>query len=136
MTAWYDGPCVVAEAPHPEAAYAFINHMLSAEVQAQLPKELGYAPANRKAIDMLDEQDPTEDMDLDALVANIDKIQFQYNLGGDFDKRGIEVWERAKAAVAKSRVGVAPRATRPPPLPSPQGGGERRTSALQQRKRR
>ena len=32
-----------------------------------------------------------------TLVANIDKIQFQYNLGADFDKRGIEVWERAKA---------------------------------------
>jgi len=100
LTAWYDGPCVVADAPHPEAAYAFLNHMLSAEVQAQLPKELGYAPANRKAIDMLDEQ-TRKDMDLDALVANIDKIQFQYNLGADFDKRAIEVWERAKAAAAK-----------------------------------
>ena len=42
-----------------------------------------------------------KDMDLDALVANIDKIQFQYNLGADFDKRGIEIWESAKAAAAK-----------------------------------
>ena len=38
-------------------------------------------------------------MDIDALVANIDKIQFQHNLGADFDKRGIEMWERAKARV-------------------------------------
>jgi spermidine/putrescine transport system substrate-binding protein len=98
MTAWYDGPCIVADAPHPEAAYAFINHMLSPEIQAQLPKELGYAPANTKAIALLDEQ-TKKNMDLDALVANIDKIQFQYNLGADFDKRGIEVWERAKALV-------------------------------------
>jgi len=98
MTAWYDGPCVVAEAPHPQAAYAFINHMLSPEIQAQLPKELGYAPANSKALGLLDEQ-TKKNMDLDALVANIDKIQFQYNLGADFDKRGIEVWERAKALV-------------------------------------
>jgi spermidine/putrescine transport system substrate-binding protein len=100
LTAWYDGPCLVAEAPHPEAAYAFINHMLSAEVQAQLPKELGYAPANRAAIDKLDAQ-TRKDMDLDALVANIDKIQFQYNLGADFDKRAREMWERAKAAAIK-----------------------------------
>ena len=61
MTAWYDGPCLVANAPHPEAAYAFINYMLSPEVQAQLPKELGYAPANSKAISMLDSETKREE---------------------------------------------------------------------------
>jgi len=40
-------------------------------------------------------------MDLDSLVTNIPKIQFQYNLGADFDNRAIEIWEKAKAAVAK-----------------------------------
>ena len=40
-------------------------------------------------------------MDLDALVANLDKIQFQYNLGADFDKQGIDIWERAKASGVK-----------------------------------
>jgi len=95
MTAWYDGPCIVSEAPNQKAAYAFINHMLSPEIQARLPKELGYAPANSKAIPMLDEQ-TKKDMDIDALVANLDKIQFQYNLGADFEKRGIELWEKAK----------------------------------------
>ena len=99
MTAWYDGPCVVAEAPHPDAAYAFVNYMLSPEVQAQLPKELGYAPANAKAIDLLDAKTKA-DMGLDDLVKNMDKIQFQYNLGADFDKRATEIWERAKAAAA------------------------------------
>ena len=97
MTAWYDGPCVVADAPHEKAAYAFVDYMLSAEVQAQLPKELGYAPANAKAIPLLDDK-TRADMGLDDLVKNMDKIQFQYNLGADFDKRGIDVWEGAKAA--------------------------------------
>lgn len=100
LTAWYDGPCVIAQAPHPEAAYAFINHMMSPEIQARLPKELGYAPANKKAMDMID-ADTKKAMDLDSLVTNIPKIQFQYNLGADFDNRAIEVWEKAKAAVAK-----------------------------------
>ena len=95
MTAWYDGPCIVSEAPNQKAAYAFINHMLSPEIQARLPKELGYAPANSKAIPLLDDQ-TKKDMDIDALVANLDKIQFQYNLGADFEKRGIELWEKAK----------------------------------------
>ena len=97
ITAWYDGPCIVSEAPHQKAAYAFINFMLSPEIQARLPKELGYAPANSKAIPMLDEQ-TKKDMDIDALVSNLDKIQFQYNLGADFEKRGIELWEKAKTA--------------------------------------
>jgi spermidine/putrescine-binding protein len=100
LTAWYDGPCIVAQAPHPEAAYAFINHMMSPEIQARLPKELGYAPANGKALDMID-ADTRKAMDLDTLVTNIPKIQFQYNLGADFDKRAIQIWEKAKATVAK-----------------------------------
>jgi spermidine/putrescine transport system substrate-binding protein len=100
LTAWYDGPCVVAEAPHPEAAYAFINHMMSPEIQARLPKELGYAPANAKAMDMIDAE-TKKAMDLEGLVANIPKIQFQHNLGADFDNRAVQIWEKAKAAVAK-----------------------------------
>jgi spermidine/putrescine transport system substrate-binding protein len=99
MTAWYDGPCIVAQAPHEKAAYAFVSYMLSPEVQARLPKELGYAPANAKALPLLDEK-TKKDMDLEALVANLDKIQFQYNLGADFDNRGIKMWEHAKAAGA------------------------------------
>lgn len=100
LTAWYDGPCIVAEAPHAEAAYAFINHMMSPEIQARLPKELGYAPANGKALELVD-ADTRKTMDLDTLVANISKIQFQYNLGADFDKRAIQIWEKAKSTVAK-----------------------------------
>ena len=100
LTAWYDGPCIVAEAPHSEAAYAFINHMMSPEIQARLPKELGYAPANGKALELVD-ADTRKTMDLDTLVANISKIQFQYNLGADFDKRAIQIWEKAKSTVAK-----------------------------------
>jgi spermidine/putrescine transport system substrate-binding protein len=100
LTAWYDGPCIVAEAPHPEAAYAFINHMMSPEIQARLPKELGYAPANGKALDMVD-ADTRKAMDIDTLVTNIPKIQFQYNLGADFDNRAIQIWEKAKSMVAK-----------------------------------
>ncbi len=100
LTAWYDGPCVVAQAPHPEAAYAFINHMMSPEIQARLPKELGYAPANGKAHGH-DRCRHQKAMDLDTLVTNIPKIQFQYNLGADFDNRAIQIWEKAKATVAK-----------------------------------
>jgi spermidine/putrescine transport system substrate-binding protein len=99
ITAWYDGACVIAQAPHGAAAYAFVNYLLSSEVQAQLPKKLGYAPANSKALDLLDDKTKAY-MGLDELVKNMNKIQFEYNLGADFDNRAIEVWEHAKAAAA------------------------------------
>jgi spermidine/putrescine transport system substrate-binding protein len=97
ITAWYDGACVIAQAPHAAAAYALVNYLLSPEVQAQLPKELGYAPANSKALDLLDDKTKAY-MGLDELVKNITKIRFEYNLGADFDNRAIQVWQHAKAA--------------------------------------
>ncbi|MCZ6860641.1 MAG: spermidine/putrescine ABC transporter substrate-binding protein [Alphaproteobacteria bacterium] len=100
LTAWYDGPCIVAQAENEKAAYAFINYMVGAEVQASLPKELGYAPANKKGVEMVDAK-TNADMGLDDLVKNIDKIQFKYDLGADFTNRAAEVWERAKAAAGK-----------------------------------
>ena len=42
------------------------------ELQAQLPKELGYAPANAKAIDLLDAKTKA-DMGIDELVKNSEK---------------------------------------------------------------
>jgi spermidine/putrescine transport system substrate-binding protein len=74
--------------------------MMSPEIQARLPKELGYAPANGKALEMVD-ADTRKAMDIDTLVTNIPKIQFQYNLGADFDNRAIQIWEKAKSMVAK-----------------------------------
>ena len=34
MTAWYDGPCIVAQAPHPEAAELFMDYLISDEARA------------------------------------------------------------------------------------------------------
>jgi spermidine/putrescine transport system substrate-binding protein len=95
MTAWYDGPCVIKEAPHPAAAYAFIDHMLSPEMQAKLGKELGYNPANSKAINLMDDA-TKKNLGLEEMVKNIDKIEFQRDLGADFNTRAIELWQKAK----------------------------------------
>src|SRR5690606_13779367 len=92
---WYDGPCVVAEAPHPEAAYAFINHLMSAEMQAMLAEELGYSPTNAKAVPLMDAETRAM-LGMDAAEKNISELQFQYDLGAETNSRMLEIWQNAK----------------------------------------
>ena len=40
---------VVKGAPHPNAAHAWINYLLSTEVQNKIPGLIGYNPVNREA---------------------------------------------------------------------------------------
>jgi spermidine/putrescine transport system substrate-binding protein len=96
--AWYDGPCLIKDAPHPEAAYAFIDHMISADTQAGLAKELGYAPANQKAVALLDPA-LKKSLDIDRAEANLARLQFQRDLGSAYEKKATEVWQKAKAQV-------------------------------------
>ncbi|MBP1886410.1 ABC transporter substrate-binding protein [Sinorhizobium mexicanum] len=96
--AWYDGPCLVSQAPHPEAAYAFIDHMISPEVQAQLAKELGYAPANPKAAALMDPALKAS-LGLDQAEANLSRVEFQRSLGAAYETKATDVWQKAKAQV-------------------------------------
>jgi spermidine/putrescine transport system substrate-binding protein len=96
--AWYDGPCLIKDAPNPEAAYAFIDHMISPEVQSQLGKELGYAPANEKAVPLMDPQ-IRADLGVDEAAANLPRLQFQRDLGAAYEAKATEVWQKAKAQV-------------------------------------
>jgi spermidine/putrescine transport system substrate-binding protein len=96
--AWYDGPCLIKNAPHPEAAYAFIDHMISAETQAQLGKELGYAPANKKAAALMDPK-LRETLGVDKTEENLAHVQFQRDLGAAYENKASEVWQKAKAQV-------------------------------------
>ena len=43
--AFVDGIAIPKDAPHPEAAYAFINYLLQPKVMARISSELGYANA-------------------------------------------------------------------------------------------
>jgi spermidine/putrescine transport system substrate-binding protein len=96
--AWYDGPCLIKNAPHAEAAYAFIDHMISPEVQARLGKELGYAPANKKAASLMDPA-LRESLGVDKTEENLAHVQFQRNLGAAYEMKSSDVWQKAKAQV-------------------------------------
>ena len=94
--AWYDGPCLIKQAPHPAAAYAFIDHVISPETQARLGKEVGYSPANAKAVPMMDAE-IRKTLDIDNLVANMSRVQFQTDLGAAYEDKATDVWQKAKA---------------------------------------
>jgi spermidine/putrescine transport system substrate-binding protein len=96
--AWYDGPCLIKQAPHLEAAYAFIDHMISPEVQARLGKELGYAPANQKAVALLDPKLKAT-LGVDQAEANLSRVEFQRDLGSAYESKASDIWQKVKAQV-------------------------------------
>jgi spermidine/putrescine transport system substrate-binding protein len=96
--AWYDGPCLIKQAPHPQAAYAFIDHMISPETQARLGKELGYAPANQKAVALMDPA-LRASLGVDQAEKSLSRVEFQRDLGSAYETKASEVWQKAKAQV-------------------------------------
>jgi spermidine/putrescine transport system substrate-binding protein len=91
---WYDGPCIVSEAPNPDAAYAFINYMLSPEVQAGVARELGYAPSNSRVLEILDPEEQ-EAVGIDQAEENIAQLDLLQNFGAEFDQKVSRMWQRA-----------------------------------------
>jgi spermidine/putrescine transport system substrate-binding protein len=54
--AWIDQFCIMADAPHKNAAYLWIDHMLSPEIAAQMIKKMGYMVVNAQAASSLSEE--------------------------------------------------------------------------------
>ncbi len=52
---WFDTMAIPADAPHPQAAHAFIDHMLRPESIAELTNSVFFANANRAATALVDE---------------------------------------------------------------------------------
>ena len=52
---WFDTLAIPADAPHPEAAHAFIDHMLRPEAIAELTNSVFFANANQAATALVDE---------------------------------------------------------------------------------
>jgi spermidine/putrescine transport system substrate-binding protein len=51
--AWIDQFCIMADAPHKEAAYLWIDHMLSPEIASQMIEKMGYMVVNAEAANNL-----------------------------------------------------------------------------------
>ena len=51
---WFDLMAIPSDAPHPEAAHAFINYMMDAQVAANNTNYVAYANANAASVPMID----------------------------------------------------------------------------------
>jgi spermidine/putrescine transport system substrate-binding protein len=51
--AWIDQFCIVADGPNKEAAYRWIDHMLSPEIASQMIQKMGYMVVNAKVVSAL-----------------------------------------------------------------------------------
>ena len=51
--AWIDQFCIMSDAPHNDAAYKWVNHMLSPKIASQMIKKMGYMVVNAEAASAL-----------------------------------------------------------------------------------
>lgn len=95
---WIDGPGIVKDAPHPNAAYAWINYVSRPEIGAQLAEEFSFTPANAKAFDRLDQS--TRDLlradETEKLFAS-GGLKLQ-RLSVEDNQKLADWWERTKIA--------------------------------------
>jgi spermidine/putrescine transport system substrate-binding protein len=88
-TGWIDGPGIVVGAPHPNAAYAWINYVLRPEIGAQLAEEFSFLPANTKAFELLEPET--------AELLNVDTV-------GDAVEKGLYIFDRAVSADDERKI--------------------------------
>lgn len=53
---WFDMMAIPVDAPHPEAAHAFINFVMDAQITADITNYVWYANANEASMPMVDEE--------------------------------------------------------------------------------
>jgi spermidine/putrescine-binding protein len=94
---WFDGPELLANAPHPNAALAWIDFVTSTEIEVLVAKEVNYAPANTKVPDLISAE-LRETLNLQDPGPTIQALKFWKPLGPDWDQRIEEAWAEAKAA--------------------------------------
>lgn len=55
---WYDNLAIPAGAPHPDAAHAFINYVLSPEASILITEEFPYSNPNKAALELMKTENP------------------------------------------------------------------------------
>ena len=92
---WYDGPELLARAPHPNAAYAWIDFVTSTAMQLQVAKKVNYAPGNSKVPSLLSDKLLTQ-LNLKEPETTLSTLKFHNALGAKWDKRISDAWAKAK----------------------------------------
>ncbi len=94
--AWRDAVVIPADAPNPDAAYAFLNYLTSAEFYGDWA-EAGGAPvtANQDAVGALSEDSMTRQVLTDP--ENVDRLHFGRPMDDGKREQYLELWQETKA---------------------------------------
>lgn len=94
---WFDGPELLAHAPHPNAAYAWINFVTSTPIELLVAKVVNYSPGDSR-IPRLLSPGLRHKLNLDQPAAVISKLKFWEPLGPEWEKWIGDSWAEAKAS--------------------------------------
>ena len=93
---WEDDWAIAANAPHPEAAHAFLNFVLRPEVAAQEARYTGYATGNRAALAGLDER-VRADVSIYPPEAVLRKLEAGMPLDPEGQRRREALWKEVRS---------------------------------------
>ncbi len=92
---WEDDWAIASNAPHPDAAHAFLNFVMRPEVAAQEARTTRYATGNRSALALLDESmrsDPSTCPPQEVLA----KLEAGMPLDGEGARRRTQLWQEVR----------------------------------------
>lgn len=87
---WADVLAIPADAPHPEAAHAFIDFMMRPEIAAAAADQTGFSTANKAALAVLDEK-----MRTNPDLYPSDEAQKRFHLPKALDLKALKMWSKA-----------------------------------------
>ena len=94
---WADNWCILANAPHPKAAHAWINFLLEPRIAAQEMNYHNYAIPNAKALALTPKSLRTDPM-FNVPVSYTDNYRFILNLTPDVVNKRTKVYTKFKAS--------------------------------------
>jgi spermidine/putrescine transport system substrate-binding protein len=95
---WFDNLAIPKDAPHNDAALAFMDYVLEPEPGAEITRFFGYSTPNEKALELLAERGD-EEVDIEATNPPRDALQgllLTKDVGPEGSARFDEAWEEVR----------------------------------------
>lgn len=94
-----DNMAIPKDAPHADAAKAFMNFMMEPQNAAQITSRYGYSSVNQKAIELLRKTDPklVQSSVVTPSLSDLNDAKISKDLGNAGNARFVEVWKQVTA---------------------------------------
>ena len=93
---WFDFMAIPKDAPHPDAAHAFLDYILRPEVIAPISNTVSYANANAKALPLLN-KDLREDKNVYPDAATMNRLFPETTPSSEIERLRTRIWTRIKS---------------------------------------